>query len=168
VTPAPLAQHLQILRMTGVDSDACLLPILEVAMKKNSGIHILAAASSLALIALAGCDNPKPAETAGKKIDQAMDKMAQKVDQVAERAKEQGEKASQAMDDTKITAAVKAKILTEPGLKVLKIDVDTKDGFVTLSGSADSDQDVQKATQIASAIQGVKSVDNRLAISSKG
>ena len=128
----------------------------------------LLAASSMALVGLAGCDNPKPAETAGRKIDQAMDKMGQKVDQVAERAKEQGEKAGQAMDDTKITAAVKAGILTEPGLKVLKIDVDTKEGRVTLTGSADSAQDVQRATQIASAVQGVKSVDNRLEFSSKG
>ena len=134
-----------------------------------SGIKIgLLAASSMALLGLAGCDRPGPAETAGKRIDQAMDKMGQKAEQFAERAKVQGEKAGQAMDDTKITAAVKAGILTEPGLKVLKIDVDTKDGFVTLSGSADSDQDVRKATQIASAVQGVKSVDNRLAVSAKG
>jgi len=138
-------------------------------MKTISGIRMgLLAASSTALLGLAACDNPRPAETAGKKIDQAVDKMGQKVDQFAERAKEQGEKAGQAMDDTKITAAVKAGILTEPGLKVLKVDVDTQNGMVTLTGSADSDQDVQKATQIASAVQGVKSVDNRLAVSTKG
>jgi len=138
-------------------------------MTTLTGIKMgLLAASSMALMGLAGCDNPRSGETAGKKIDQAMDKMGQKVDQVAERAKEQGEKAGQAMDDTKITAAVKAGILTEPGLKVLKVDVDTRDGLVTLTGSADSDQDVQKATQIASAVQGVKSVDNRLNVSSKG
>jgi hyperosmotically inducible periplasmic protein len=126
------------------------------------------AASSLALIALAGCDKPAPAETAGKKIDQAMDKMGKKVEQTTERAKEQTAKAEQAIDDTTITAKVKAGILTEPGLKVLKIDVDTKNGLVTLTGSADSADDVQRATQIASNVQGVKSVDNRLAVSSKG
>jgi len=138
-------------------------------MNANNAIKTcLLAASSLALIALAGCDKPAPAETAGKKIDQAMDKMGKKVEQTAERAKVQTAKAEQAMDDTAITAKVKAGILTEPGLKVLKIDVDTKDGLVTLTGSADSAQDVQRATQIASNVQGVKSVDNRLAVSSKG
>ena len=138
-------------------------------MNGNNAIKTcLLAASSLALIALAGCDKPQPAETAGKKIDQAMDKMGKKVEQTAERAKEQTAKAEQAIDDTTITAKVKAGILTEPGLKVLKIDVDTKDGLVTLTGSADSAQDVQRATQIASNVQGVKSVDNRLAVSSKG
>ena len=139
-------------------------------MNRNSAIKTcLLAASSLALIALAGCDKPAPsAESAGRKIDQAMDKMGKKVEQTAERAKVQTAKAEQAMDDTAITAKVKAGILTEPGLKVLKIDVDTKDGLVTLTGSADSAQDVQRATQIASNVQGVKSVDNRLAVSSKG
>ena len=120
----------------------------------------LLAAASLSLVGLVGRDNPKPAETAGKKIDQAMEK-------VSDRAKEQAAKASKAMDDTKITAEVKAKILAEPGLKVLMIDVDTKDGQVTLTGSADSAANVERAKQIASNVQGVKSVDNRLAVSSK-
>jgi len=114
----------------------------------------LLAASTLALIGLGACDKPQTAETAGKKLDQSMAKM--------------GEKAGKAIDDTTITATIKAGILAEPGLKVLKIDVDTKDGLVVLTGSADSAENVQRATQIASAVQGVKSVDNRLAVSSKG
>ena len=114
----------------------------------------LAAASSLAFIGLVGCDQPQPAETAGKKLDQRMENI--------------GQKAGKAIDDTTITAAVKAGILAEPGLKVLQIDVDTKDGQVMLTGSADSADNVQRAAQIASAVQGVKSVDNRLAFSSKG
>jgi hyperosmotically inducible protein len=138
-------------------------------MNSNNAVKTcLLAASSLTLIALAGCDKPAPAETAGRKVDQAMEKMGKQVEKTTERAKEQTAKAELAVDDTAITAKVKAGILTEPGLKVLKIDVDTKDGQVTLTGSADSAQDVQRATQIASAVQGVKSVDNRLAVSSKG
>jgi osmotically-inducible protein OsmY len=120
----------------------------------------LLAAASLSLVGLVGCDNPKPAETAGKKIDQAMEK-------VSDRAKEQAVVANKAMEDTKITAAVKAGILAEPGLKVLMIDVDTKDGQVTLTGSADSAANVERAKQIATNVQGVKSVDNRLAVSAK-
>ncbi len=124
-------------------------------MNSNTGIRMFVLAmSSLALIGLVGCDNPSPAETAGKKLDQSMEKM--------------GQKAGKAIDDTTITAAVKAGILAEPGLKVLKIDVDTKNGEVMLTGSVDSSEKVERATQIANAIQGVKSVDNRLAVSSKG
>ena len=124
-------------------------------MNSNAGMKaFLVAVSSLALIGLGGCDGPQPAETAGKKLDQSMEKM--------------GQKAGKAIDDTAITAAVKAGILAEPGLKVLKIDVNTKDGRVMLTGSADSAENVQRATQVATAVQGVKSVDNRLAVSSKG
>ena len=123
-------------------------------MNRNAGMKMcLLAASSLALIGLGGCDQPQLAETAGKKIDQTMEKM--------------GQKAGTAIDDTAITAAVKAGIIAEPGLKVLKIDVNTKDGQVMLTGSADSADNVQKATQIANGVQGVKSVDNRIAVSSK-
>ena len=133
---------------------------------------------ALAVLVLAGCDKPAtppsstgPMEKMGQKLDQAAEKMGQKIDQAAERTKEQTaqatEKAGKAFEDGKITAEVKAKILAEPGLKVLMIDVDTKEGKVTLSGSADSAANVQKAEQIASAVEGVKSVDNRLAISSK-
>ena len=135
-------------------------------------------ASLLALIAMAGCDKPNPAESAGKQIDQSMQKMGQRVDQVTDRAKEQVAKTSErakeqvaktgkVLDDTAITAAVKAGIIAEPGLKVLKIDVDTKDGQVTLTGSVDSAENLQRATQVASSVNGVKGVDNRLAVSSK-
>jgi hyperosmotically inducible protein len=135
--------------------------------KTNRSKTVLLAAVSLGLIGIAGCDQPAPAETAGKKIDQAMEKMGQKVDQTAERAREQASRAGQAIDDTAITAAVKAGILAEPGLKVLKIDVDTRDGTVMLTGSADSQQNVERATQIAHSVEGVKLVDNRIAVSSK-
>jgi len=137
-----------------------------------NGIHGIKigvlAASTLGLIISAVCDRSGPAESAGRQIDQTMEKVARKVDQATSSAKEQASKAGQAIDDAAITASVKAGILAEPGLKVLKIDVDTKDGLVTLTGSADSFDNVQKATQVANGIQGVKSVDNRIAISSKG
>jgi hyperosmotically inducible protein len=136
--------------------------------KTNRSKTVLLAAISLGLIGIAGCDQPAPAETAGKKIDQAMEKMAQKVDQTAERAREQAARAGQAIDDTAITAAVKAGILAEPGLKVLKIDVHTRDGTVTLTGSADSQENLEKATTVASSVEGVKLVDNRIAISTRG
>jgi len=156
-------------------------------MNRNSTIQMsVLAAASLALMGVAGCDRSGPAESAGRQIDQSMEKMARKIDQATDRAKEQASRAGQAIDDAAdrakvqasragqviddaaITAAVKAGILAEPGLKVLKIDVDTKDGNVTLTGSADSSENVQKVTQVAHGVQGVKTVDNRVAVSSKG
>jgi hyperosmotically inducible protein len=135
-------------------------------MDRNIAVKAgLVAFSSLALMGLAACNKPGPAESAGQNIDQSMDKIGQKADQVAERAKEDGSKAGQAVDDTSITAAVKAGILAEPALKVLQINVETKDGRVTLSGTADTAQSAQKATQIASNVSGVKGVDNQITVS---
>jgi osmotically-inducible protein OsmY len=130
-------------------------------MNKTAQLGTALAAS---MILLAGCDKPAtpPQSSAGP-----MEKMGQKLDQTAERAREEGAKAGQAIDDGAITAKVKAGILAEPGLKVLAIDVDTKNGQVMLTGSADSADNVRKAEQIASSVEGVKSVDNRLAVSSK-
>ena len=45
-----------------------------------------------------------------------------------------------------------------------KINVDTANGVVTLSGAVDSPSKVDRATQVAQAVQGVKSVDNRLTV----
>lgn len=73
----------------------------------------------------------------------------------------------QTVDDTAITAAVKAGILTEPALKVLQISVDTANGVVRLSGTVDSAFSVQKAAEVAGAVKGVKAVDNRLVVNSK-
>jgi hyperosmotically inducible periplasmic protein len=136
--------------------------------KTNSSRPVLLAAVSLGLIGVAACDQPTPAESAGKKIDQAMEKMSQKVEQTAERAKEQATRAGQAIDDVTITAAVKAAILAEPGLKVMKIDVHTRDGTVTLTGSTDSQERLERATTVAGSVEGVKLVDNRIAVSTRG
>jgi hyperosmotically inducible protein len=119
-------------------------------------------------LGLAGCGEERSAESAGRKIDQAMEKVSSKIDQTAERAKDQAARAGQAIDDATITATVKAAILAEPGLKVLKIDVQTRDGTVTLTGSAESQERVERATQVASSVEGVKLVDNRIAISARG
>ncbi|MES2932631.1 MAG: BON domain-containing protein [Pseudomonadota bacterium] len=66
--------------------------------------------------------------------------------------------------DTAVTAKVKTAIIAEPGLKSMQITVDTKDGIVTLSGSVDNPQNVQRAAQVAQAVTGVKSVVNQLTV----
>ena len=55
-------------------------------------------------------------------------------------------------------------MLSEPGLKVLQINVETNNGVVTLTGTADSADSREKAKVIAGAVAGVKSVDNRLVV----
>jgi hyperosmotically inducible protein len=133
--------------------------------------------SMLVVAALAACDKPGPAETAGRKIDQtaddagrkmseAADKAGQKMgaaaDKAGEKMDQQSAKAGVAIEDTEITAKVKAAIFAEPGLRTLQISVDTVKGVVTLTGSVDSAASGERAKSLAGAVAGVKEVDNKL------
>lgn len=123
-------------------------------------------ASMMIVSGLAACDKPGIAESAGKKIDQATENVSTSVsnsaDKVEKNIAEKGKVAGQAIDDTQLTAKVKASLLNEPGLKSTKITVVTKDGVVTLTGSLTSNSSIDVAGKIASDTDGVKSVENKL------
>ncbi len=70
----------------------------------------------------------------------------------------------QYVDDSAITAKVKAAIFDEDSLKSLQITVVTFKGDVQLSGFVDSSQNVIKAGQIAKNVAGVRSVKNDLVV----
>jgi osmotically-inducible protein OsmY len=69
-----------------------------------------------------------------------------------------------AMTDTAITASIKTDFLKDPDLSVLKIDVDTKGGVVTLNGLAGDEPARQRAEKMASAVKGVREVRNFLVV----
>ena len=64
------------------------------------------------------------------------------------------------VDDSVITAKVKAAIFNEPDLKVSEVKVETFKGVVQLSGFVNSRADINGAVRVASAVNGVKSVTN--------
>jgi osmotically-inducible protein OsmY len=64
------------------------------------------------------------------------------------------------IDDTVITAKVKAAILNEPTLKSAEINVETYKGVVQLSGFVPQDSNWIKAVELARAIKGVRLVKN--------
>ena len=68
------------------------------------------------------------------------------------------------VDDSLITAKVKAAILKEPGLKVAEINVETFKGVVQLSGFVSSAADESKAVEVARGVGGVKSVKDDMRI----
>ena len=68
------------------------------------------------------------------------------------------------VDDSAITAKVKAAIFNEPSLKVFQINVETFKGDVQLSGFVDSSQSVSKAGEVARSVKGVRSVKNSLIV----
>ena len=64
------------------------------------------------------------------------------------------------IDDTVVTAKVKAAIFNEPTLKSAEINVETFKGVVQLSGFVNSREDVNKAVTVARQVPGVTSVKN--------
>ena len=64
------------------------------------------------------------------------------------------------IDDSVITAKVKASIFNEPTLKATEINVETFKGDVQLSGFVAQAQDAQKAVELARGVKGVVSVKN--------
>ena len=68
------------------------------------------------------------------------------------------------IDDTVITAKVKAAVLNEPTLKSSEINVETFKGVVQLSGFINSVADTNKAVEVARGVKGVKSVKNDMRI----
>ena len=64
------------------------------------------------------------------------------------------------VDDTVLTAKVKAEIFNEPSLKSAEINVETFKGVVQLSGFVNSREDINKAVRVARSVKGVVSVKN--------
>ena len=74
----------------------------------------------------------------------------------------------QVMDDAAITAAVKAKLIADPTVGGLKIDVDTRQGVVYLTGDhMKSQKEIDTAIRLAKETSGVKSVENKLVVGEK-
>lgn len=123
------------------------------------------ATAVFAAVMAAGCNrNDTTAQDTGRKVDQAQENAAQKMDQASNAVKDQAANAGAKIDDAAITVKVKTALIGEPNLKALKIDVDTANGVVTLTGTVDAAAHVDRATQVAQAVEGVKSVDNRLTV----
>ncbi|MEQ1518209.1 MAG: BON domain-containing protein [Usitatibacteraceae bacterium] len=68
------------------------------------------------------------------------------------------------IDDTVITAKVKAAVLNEPTLKSSEVNVETFKGVVQLSGFVSDAGDVPKAGEVARGVKGVTSVKNDLRV----
>lgn len=66
--------------------------------------------------------------------------------------------------DPALTTAVKTQLLADPAVSGLRIDVDTRDGVVTLSGQVRSQAEKDQAVQVARETAGVKSVNDSLTV----
>jgi hyperosmotically inducible protein len=72
--------------------------------------------------------------------------------------------ASEIANDIVVTSSVKTKLLKDPDVAGLDINVDTYRGEVTLYGSVPSDQVKQRAILLSTSVKGVKKIISRLVI----
>ena len=70
----------------------------------------------------------------------------------------------QMMSDSELTKKVEKALKSEAKLTNLDIDVEVKNGVVTLSGNAKDVRFQSRAVKVASSVKGVKSVQNNLTI----
>lgn len=69
------------------------------------------------------------------------------------------------LDDAGITAAVKAKLLADTMVSGLKIDVDTREGVVYLTGdNINSQAEIDQTMKLARETSGVKNVESKLVV----
>lgn len=106
-------------------------------------------------------------ETAAKVKDKSKDageKTKEVSKDAAQKTKDAAVKTKDVTADASITSAVKTKLLADTKVGGLKIDVDTKDNVVTLTGTVNSAEEKAEALRLAKTTSGVKSVVDKLVV----
>jgi len=105
----------------------------------------------------AGHETKRTLSEAGQRIDNATStdrKPDADAGTSADDRADTGKQARAALGDAAITASIKAGFIADPVIQGRRIDVDTKDGVVTLNGLADTAQAKDRATKIAQETKG--------------
>ena len=131
---------------------------------------------AIAMVAVAAMQDPR---SLGTQLDAAVSSVRNLGDQAgqtvvdsqnaaAEASRSVVDGVSTAIDDTGISAKVKAALAVDPALSASRIDVQTENGIVRLAGPAPDAAAKERATVLAAAPQGVRAVDNRLTLPQPG
>lgn len=121
--------------------------------------------SALAL-ALAACDRPPDQRGTAPDANRAADAARDAANRTADAGKGVVDKTQAMANDATITAKVKSKFVADDQLKAHEINVDTKNGVVTLSGSVADPASKDRAAVVAREVEGVTSVNNQLVVRS--
>ncbi|RZJ08390.1 MAG: BON domain-containing protein [Rubrivivax sp.] len=155
-------------------------PVHVVEQRRSSSVLgwllALGLGATIALIAVMSMQDPR---SIGTQLDSAVaevkdagnqvgETVAASPDAAAEASRQALDGVSTALDDAGITAKVKAALAVDPALSASRIDVSTGNGVVRLEGPAPNAAAKERATVLAAAPQGVRSVDNRLALPQPG
>ena len=123
------------------------------------------------LASLAACQRPEADQTAGQKLDAAVARVEQQAGEVKTDVKQAAAAASDKVkgtaSDIAITAEVNARLARDAQLSAFAINVDTNAGRVVLRGSAPDLAARERARSLAAAVEGVRTVENKLVINAK-
>ena len=91
-----------------------------------------------------------------EKTKEGLTDLKQKVEEekIPEKIKEGTDQVENLALDASTTAAVKAKLMNDELVKARNIDVDTKNGHVTLNGDVSSTAEADQAIQLAQKVEG--------------
>lgn len=97
--------------------------------------------------------------------------VSERIEEKEDKAMKEAEQATDASiensaTDAAITAKIKGKYAEDPMVSALKINIDTNDGRVTLTGTVQSEAETKRAIQIAESIEGVSQVASVLTVKS--
>jgi len=104
-------------------------------------------------------------EAAGRAVGEELEEAGEALERGLERANRRLEPYAR---DAEITAKVKAKLTADPEINPLRIDVDTLDGRVTLSGKVRTERQLEEAEALARGTEGVLEVVNLLEVGPRG
>jgi len=135
-------------------------------MTRSSNLLTISAAA-VAMLALSAC-NKRDDQTVGQTVDKGVASATAEVKDAKEAIKDAAANVGVAAADATITTKINAALVADDQLKALKINVDTKDGKVVLTGAAPDAASRDRATTLAKAVDGVVDVDNRLTVQPKG
>jgi len=74
-------------------------------------------------------------------------------------------KGTQAVSDASVTTAVKTRLMKDKAARETSIDVDTRDGVVTIAGTVPTEADKTRIDSLVRRTTGVKGVNNTLTVS---
>jgi hypothetical protein len=111
---------------------------------------LLAAGLALSLAVLGGCTRAEKERVNGG------------VQDLGQQMKGAAESARQTAADVALAGKVKTALMTRKGLEGSQIDVEAKDGVVTLKGDVATRDQAEVAEQVAQGTDGVTSVSNQL------
>ena len=104
------------------------------------------------------------AREADAKTDEAKRDADRKVDEMQKKAGDATDRAGDAAANAALTSLVKTKFLADTSISGLRIDVDSNNGVVTLTGVVPTAAEKTRALKVARETEGVKSVVDKLKV----